>query len=288
MIYGAFTTHWHYKIFDTGKKTREVFLAPPDIIPYPLSMSSPNRLLKPGQDPNDIPAGGEASRARVAETPAQAVSVEPKIKPGPPAGGETGGTGTPAAGGGSGPGGLPGVLSGFKLTYPSDAKISLAKPASKVEDTLLSPGRYQTRTDIDFSRYLRSGGQAGAPGSGNGVSGGGRPSQRARRQPGNTAVSMSVPQADLSQWAETVLNKVQRNWALAPNAGSGWKGEVGISVLVARSGEVLAVELDTPSKVEILDQAAVKSLQAASPFPPLPAGYSPSSLEVYFVFKYGD
>ncbi len=288
LIYGAFTTRWNFKIFDTGKKTREAFLAPRDIIPYPMSLSSANRFLKPGENPNDVPGRGESNQTGVVEPPAKARSAEPKAEANPAAGGEAGGTGTPAGGGGTGPGGPPGVFSGFKLTYPADAKISLAIPASKVEDTLLSPGRYQTRTDIDFSRYLNSGGLAGGPGAGSGGSGRGRPSQRARRQPGNPAVSMSIPKADLSHWGETVLNKVQRNWALAPGAGSGWKGEVGISVLVAKSGEVLAVELDAPSKIEILDQAAVKSLWAASPFPPLPTAYSPSRLEVYFVFKYGD
>jgi TonB family protein len=56
---------------------------------------------------------------------------------------------------------------------------------------------------------------------------------------------------------------------------------------MARNGDLLAVEIETPSKVDALDQAALRALQASGPFPPLPADFPKSSLDMVFVFQYG-
>jgi TonB family protein len=58
--------------------------------------------------------------------------------------------------------------------------------------------------------------------------------------------------------------------------------------MVSRDGQVLGADLDSPCKIDVLDQAALKAVTAASPWPPLPEGYTSSSLEVYLVFRYGD
>lgn len=101
-------------------------------------------------------------------------------------------------------------------------------------------------------------------------------------------MALNVPSVDFSAWGEIVLNKIQRNWALDAGLGTAWKGEVGVTVLVARNGELLAVEIDAPTKIDFLDQAALRAVRSSGPFPPLPAKYLNSSLEVYLVFKYGD
>ncbi len=193
--------------------------------------------------------------------------------------------------------GLPGPYTDFKLTYPSDARISLSKSAGKIEDRYLPPpSHYRTRSDIDFSKYARQGAlfssaSSGGPGEGPGGAGGGHPGQagqRARRPAPGGSVGLNVPSVDFSAWGEIVLNKIQRNWGLDAGLGTAWKGEVGLSVLVARNGDLLAVEIDVPTKIEFLDQAAVRAVRSSGPFPPLPAKYLNSSLEVYLVFKYGD
>jgi TonB family protein len=208
---------------------------------------------------------------------------------------EPGGPGPVAAPGPSG--GLPGPYTNFRLTYPADARISLSKSAGKIEDKYLPPpSHYRTRTDIDFSKYARKGALTspappGGPGEGPGGSGSGRPGQagrRARRPTPGGSVALNVPGVDFSAWGEIVLNKIQRNWALDAGLGTAWKGEVGVFVLVAKNGDLLAVEIDAPTKIEFLDQAALQAVRSSGPFPPLPLKYLNSSLEVYLVFKYGD
>ena len=190
-----------------------------------------------------------------------------------------GGTGGDRAGEAAGPG-------GFGLRYPSaDAKISLNKSAASIEDTLIPPGLYRDFSKVDLSKTEGRAQEALGGGGGRAV---GQAVPRAKRQTGRSAAVLKLPGLDFKPWAEQVLNAIQKNWALPLDLGSGWKGEVGVRVMVAKDGRVLGADLDAPTKIELLDQAALKAITAAAPFPPLPASYAPSSLEVYFVFRYGD
>ncbi len=252
----------------------EAILVAPDVFRYPLRLSE--RARPPAAEPGFAAARPGEKTAEEGREPGRAKIPPERI----PAEADTGAAGGPGPGAGS-------LLSEFRLTYPSDAKIALSKPASKIEDTLVSPSRYRTRTDIDFSKYLENETTAGnrnPPGS---APSGGTPQQRARRRTGGGAVSLSIPKIDFSPWAATVLNKIQRNWVLPAEAGTAWKAEVGVTVLVAKSGELLAVEIDAPSKIGLLDEAAERAIRASGPFPALPAAVPDSSLEVYFVFQYG-
>jgi protein TonB len=113
---------------------------------------------------------------------------------------------------------------------------------------------------------------------------GGRGGGQARR----ASVSINVRNYNLAPWASDVLNRIQRNWSVAQTGESHWKGEVGIFVLMAKNGELLAIELESTSKIDVLDQAAMKSLQLSAPFPALPADFPNASLEMIFAFHYGD
>jgi len=269
----VYHARWTYRIYSFKEKPLEAILVSPDVFRYPLRLSERIRLpaAKPGFT---IARPGEKS-AEESGGPGRA-NVPPERRM---AEGDKGTAAGPAPGAG-------GLSSEFKLTFPADAKIVLSKPASKVEDTLVSPGRYRTRTDIDFSKYLENETTAGNRNLSS-PRGGGTAQQKARRRTGGGSVSMSVPKIDFSPWAGAVLNKIQRNWVLPAEAGTDWKAEVGVAVLVAKSGELLAVEIDAPSKIEILDGAATRAINASGPFPALPAAFPDSSLEVYFVFQYG-
>jgi hypothetical protein len=278
------TAHWHYKIFTYQEKPREAFLAPSEMARFPLQKSEAGRpAVRPGEKPATLPVAAAPSTGVVATKSATARPVEPA------------GPGPVAALGPSG--GLPGPYTNFKLTYPADARISLSQSAGKIEDKYLPPpSHYRTRTDIDFSKYARQGAllssaPSGGPGEGPGGSGSGRPGQagqRARRPAPGGSVALNVPGVDFSAWGEIVLNKIQRNWALDAGLGTAWKAEVGVTLLVARNGDLLAAEIDAPSKIEFLDQAVLRAVRSSGPFPVLPAKYLNSSLEVYLVFKYGD
>jgi TonB family protein len=280
VIFLAFNARWNYKIYGSRGPARDVFLAPRDFVRF---QSRPGTAAEPG--------GGEPRRAVEARPDAagdqggRGAETRPEARPGdkPPAAVPDGG----AAAGGAEPGRSGGSPAGFDLVYPRDARISLAQPAAKVPDTLVSPNRYRSRADIDFFKYVRP----GATGSGGGpLGGGGGPGQAERRarRPGGADLVINVPGIDFKPWGETVLTRVQRNWALPGSAGSAWQGQVGITVLVAKTGQLLAVEMDSPSKLVMLDEAALQAVHKSGPFPALPAAFAGSSLEVYFVFKYGD
>jgi len=292
LFYAAFTAHWHYKIFTYQEKPREAFLAPREWARFPLSRTESVRRGEKAAKPSAEavkPAvdNGKQPPESVSGTPPKREETAASAGPGAPA---------PMAAPGASSG-LPGPFTNFKLTYPADARISLSPSAGKIEDRYLPPpSHYRTRTDIDFSKYARQGAllsstPTGGPGEGPGGSGSGRPGQagqRARRAAPGGSVGLNVPSVDFSAWGEIVLNKIQRNWALDAGLGTAWKGEIGVSVLVARNGDLLAITIDAPTKIEFLDQAALRAVRSSGPFPALPAKYLNSSLEVYLVFKYGD
>jgi len=174
---------------------------------------------------------------------------------------------------------------GFALTYPKRTPLDLGKPSENSLEDFLKPSRYQTRTDIDFSKYLGSHVPLSGPPGGGGTPGAGGkgPGGQAR----GASVSLNIARYDFSPWANEVMNRIQKNWSLGQSSTGSWKGEVGISVLMTKSGELLAVEVASTSKVDVLDQAALRALQMSAPFPPLPADFPNARLEMYFVFQYG-
>ncbi len=274
LVFGAFRHKGTYKIFALDTNVRQAFLVPREAVRYQAARPARRGAAAPAVPPAPGGAsenGAVAPTAGAAAAPGQAVSGEAET-----AGGSSGGgaaTGAPAA---AGPGG------GFRLTYPADAaRISLTRSASAIEDTLVSPGLYR-----DYSKANLSPGEArSGTGEGRTVR---QAAARARRSAGPGGVAVKLPGLDFKPWGTEVLEKIQKNWALPGGSGSAWKGEVGVRVTVARDGQVLGTDLDAPSKIDILDQAAMKAVAAASPFPALPEGYPSSSLEVYFVFRYGD
>jgi TonB family protein len=295
VLLAALSVRWHYTIFTYQEKAREAFLVPREVVRFPLAQTAVT----------GVPSAKERTAAAVAGPANAAEASRPAAVPPAPGkpGSESGGSGAgllrgPTAVSGANPeGGWPGAEGGFHLSYPPEAKIDLSRSADSIEDRYLpSPSHYRSWAGVDFSGLARQGAILGQTptvgrGEGPGGAGGGRPGQagqRARRPAAGGSVSINVPSVDFSAWGEIVINKIQRNWALDPGLGTAWKGEVGVSVLVARNGDLLAVEIDVPAKIEFLDQAALRAVRTSGPFPALPARYANSSLEVYFVFKYGD
>lgn len=274
----------NYRIYRYDKSgVATVFLLSRDAVPFPKAPKS-GALVSPGPEPLIIKPGRTAAVAAVPEAPG--VKPEPGAPPGPPGPPVVESKGEAAAersGAAS-----PGVSAGFGLTYPLGSQLKLTKPAETSIDEILRPGRYRTRTDIDFSKYLRPepgamvpSGRIGIGKSGSGGGGGGQ-------WPGRGAsVTLNVARYDLVPWATGIMTKIQQNWTLNNAEDSGYRAEVRVSVMMARNGDLLAVEIETSSKVEALDQAALHALQASGPFPALPADFPKSALDMVFVFQYG-
>ncbi|MBM3312479.1 MAG: TonB C-terminal domain-containing protein, partial [Candidatus Aminicenantes bacterium] len=155
------------------------------------------------------------------------------------------------------------------------------------EDALLRPYR-PAKTGVNFSKYVFP--QAGQRGA---VAGPGGPGGRFEpvTPGGGSGVMASVPDNvrtyDLSAWANEVLARIQRYWTLGREVGDEATGQVGIQVHMMKAGDLTMIEVVEPTKIEALDEAARKAIASASPFPPLPDDFPFSSLEIYFVFRYG-
>jgi TonB family protein len=277
-----------YKIYKYKEKAADVILLPKENFRFPTyakqrtETAGPQQplIIKPG---HDIQPAGPAPKT-AGQTSAQGQRSQPA------AGLEAqrlpiAGSGVQSPQATSGEGGAAGTLaSGFSLTYPSNARLSLVKPSENSLEELLKPSRYQARPDINFSKYVRPGISPGIPaGAGIGGAGGKGSGGQAR----GASVSLNVMRYDLSPWADEVMNKIQKNWSIAQTGYETSKGEVGISVLITKNGELLAAEIESASKIDVLDQAALDALRLSAPFPPLPADFPNSSLELYFVFQYG-
>lgn len=126
-----------------------------------------------------------------------------------------------------------------------------------------------------------------APGSG-GVSEGVVQTPRPGR-PGSTLELLSDPRGiDFRPYLVQVLASVRRNWyAVMPeSARLGARGRVVIQFAISRSGQVPKLVIAVPSGLDALDRAAVASISASNPFPPLPGEYGGAEIRLQLVFSY--
>ena len=93
---------------------------------------------------------------------------------------------------------------------------------------------------------------------------------------------------DFKPYLAQVLALVRRNWfAVIPeSARLGNRGVVQLQFMIDRSGQVPKLVIATPSGSQALDKAAVASISASVPFPPLPSEYKGLSIRLQFAFKY--
>ncbi|MBV8818464.1 MAG: TonB family protein [Acidobacteriaceae bacterium] len=93
---------------------------------------------------------------------------------------------------------------------------------------------------------------------------------------------------DFKPYLIRVLATVKRNWfAVYPeSARLGLRGSVALRFWVDREGQVPHLELAMPSGATALDRAAVASISASVPLPPLPAEYKGKQIVLQFSFQY--
>ncbi len=175
--------------------------------------------------------------------------------------------------------------SGFGLLIPPKSKLDLTKTKGSLEDSYLPRDKYQVRSDIDFTRYLFPATGISGPTGGGGRPG--RPGKKGAQAFIGGAAPSNVQRYDFSPWANAVMNRIQKNWSITAPADFAWKGEVGITVVIGKNGNLTLIEVIASSKIDALDQAAVRALELSLPFPALPVDFPNSSLEVYFIFQYG-
>lgn len=129
--------------------------------------------------------------------------------------------------------------------------------------------------------------QTGPPGGG----GGGVISTGENGDPGGVGNMqlLSDPQnIDFKPYMLQVLNMVRRQWfAVIPAiARTGRQGIVVLQFSVDRKGSVPKLVIANTSGTVAFDQAAVASVSASNPFPPLPAEYRGQEIRLQLAFSY--
>jgi TonB family protein len=106
---------------------------------------------------------------------------------------------------------------------------------------------------------------------------------------GNVEMLTPTEGVDFTNYLARVVASVKRNWltVMPESARLGERGRVILQFRVLRDGMVPAEPLLMGSSTkEPLDRAAISSIHASSPFPPLPPAFSGPFIELRFIFLY--
>jgi TonB family protein len=173
----------------------------------------------------------------------------------------------------------PELTAKFRLDAPQSEKpvFTLNINPAEGEET----EREMTMDELDLLGYLRSDPAQTRPLRGDpsrtiraGIS--------SRGQPGVG----NVIEYDITPWADGAVARIQRNWIIPPSQGKEEKKAVEISVVVAKSGELLSFEIRNSSGTPHLDMAALNAINLSAPLPALPGDFPLDRLEAHLVFQY--
>jgi TonB family protein len=107
--------------------------------------------------------------------------------------------------------------------------------------------------------------------------------------PGSSLELLSDPMGvDFKPYLIQILARVRKNWfAVIPEtARMGNRGVVLLQFIIDHDGQVPKLVIALPSGAESLDRAAVASISASVPFPPLPKDFRGKEVRLQFSFKY--
>lgn len=107
---------------------------------------------------------------------------------------------------------------------------------------------------------------------------------------GNLEMLTPTEGVDFTNYLARIVASVKRNWysVMPESARLGERGRVVLQFRILRDGDVPDAEpgLAGSSGKEPLDRAAISSIRASSPFPPLPEAFSGPYIELRFMFLY--
>ena len=93
-----------------------------------------------------------------------------------------------------------------------------------------------------------------------------------------------VKNFDLSPWARTVIDLIQKNWSIPPAQMVRTEDTVEIAVVILKNGQIFSAAIVRHSDNRTFDQAALEAVEGSAPLPPLPGGFPAASVEISFVF----
>ena len=83
-----------------------------------------------------------------------------------------------------------------------------------------------------------------------------------------------------------IRNKIGSRWVPPPGMDSGRPVRATLYFRIQRDGQISVAQVEASSGLSFFDQTAMRALLAATPLPPLPAGYEDNYLGVHFGFEY--
>ena len=90
---------------------------------------------------------------------------------------------------------------------------------------------------------------------------------------------------DIRPWAETVIERIEKNWIISSFREMPLEGMVTISVVVEKNGELSSIEIMNSSSSKTFEEAALNALNLSTPFPVLPHDFPDKNLSVEFEFQ---
>ena len=100
-------------------------------------------------------------------------------------------------------------------------------------------------------------------------------------------IALDTPDPKYQDYFRQIRERIQSKWIYPYEASSrGIGGELQIDFGIAKSGELQFIERRRTSGVELLDDYAMRAVQLASPFPPVPDAISKGGLPINGTFKY--
>jgi TonB family protein len=101
------------------------------------------------------------------------------------------------------------------------------------------------------------------------------------------AIPLDTPEPKFQDYFNQVRERIKSKWIYPYEASSrGIEGELQIEFGIAKSGELQFIEKRRSSGIEILDDYAMRAVQLASPFPPVPDAISKGGLPINGSFRY--
>jgi len=101
------------------------------------------------------------------------------------------------------------------------------------------------------------------------------------------AIPLDTPDPKFQDYFNQIRERIKSKWIYPYEASSrGIGGELAIEFGIAKSGELQFIERRRSSGVELLDDYAMRAVQLASPFPPVPDAISKGGLPIHGIFRY--
>lgn len=161
-----------------------------------------------------------------------------------------------------------------------DHPFSLSLSSARARDPLNWEGKNTRNRDIDFQKYsdikLT---QANAQSFLRSFSGIRFDPSRARE------IISRNEEYDLSIWADKVIAVIQQNWFMKPSHLEETEGQVKVSMVVGKKGELMSAKIDGSPSSALLEKSAMAALEMSAPFPALPDAFPGEGLRILLIFS---